>query len=448
MKYQLSFSNKTHKYWGNNNMYSRDTINVSPDTSNSIIKNKTDSLLASSVFTKIHEKLNCNEFLTKSGGASSMIMDAFSHWHKKDKKYEISPDKYWWHNLLSKVDNHLLQYATNDKAGYSYLAAAQTMGIIDTLYKKYGDDLKNKLEQMNDDIKNGTAPSDKEFEKDMNSAANTAKNKIKNDIEKADKTGIKAGKGNSAEDLDMIDLMMDTRLQKLISVKGSNIQDFLKVTIDKATECVGGKATIIEESIFDSEDIEDLVNIESFAHIALFDDLVTRIKKYTTSFDVYIDDSGSMTQNTSMGDDYSSANTVTYRNLARMVAFKLEQMNLLRDCYLFAETGKMPKIDKKHLFSAHIGGGTDIAQCIKNCKKVNRPSIIITDGYDHLNTKEDYHKESFILCVGMNSMDNSFIKFAENKQLMFYDKGKFLKTVITEENKWGRSCIQIKGERV
>jgi hypothetical protein len=446
MNYTLNFSNKQRDYWGGGNMYSRDTINVSPDTSNSIIKNKTDSLLSSSVFTKIHKGLNCNEFLAKNGGASSMIMDAFSHWHKKDKKYEITPDKYWWHNLLSKVDNHLLQYATNDKAGYSYLAAAQTMGIIDKLYKKYGDDLKDKLGQMNDDIKNGNDPSDQEFEKDVNSAANSAKNKIKKDIEKADKTGMQAGKGNSPEDLDMMDLMMDARLQKLISVKGSNIQDFLKVTIDKATECVGGKATIIEESIFDSEDIEDLVNIENFAHIALFDDLVTKTKKYTTSFDLYIDDSGSMTENTSMSDDYSSANTVSYRNLARMVAFKLEQLNLLRDCYLFASTGYMPKIDKKHLFAAHIGGGTDIAQCIKHSKKVNRPSIIITDGYDRLDIEKDYHKDSFILCVGMNSMDNSFIRFAENKQLMFYDRGRFLKTVVTKENQWGR--IEIKGERV
>jgi len=65
-------------------MYSRDTINVSPDTSNSIIKNETDSLLGSSVFTKIHRELDCNEFLENNGGASSIIMDAFGHWHKKD----------------------------------------------------------------------------------------------------------------------------------------------------------------------------------------------------------------------------------------------------------------------------------------------------------------------------------------------------------------------------
>ena len=445
MDYNLNFSDRGRRnYWGSGSMYSRDTINVSPDTSNSIIKNETDSLLSSSVFTKISRELNCNEFLAKNGGASSIIMDAFSHWHKKDKKYEITPDKYWWHNLLSKVDNHLLQCATNNKAGYSYLAASKTMGILDKLYKKHGDDLKEKINQMNDDIKNGNDPSDKEFEKDVNAAANTAKNQIRKDIEKADKTGMQAGKGNTKEDLDMMDLMMDSRLQKLVNVKGSNIKDFLKATIDKATECVGGKATIIEESIFDSEDIEDLVNIENFAHVALFNDLVTKTKKYTTSFDVYIDDSGSMEQYANMGDDYSG--NVTYRNLARMVAFKLEQMNILRDCYLFASTGYMPKIEKKHLFAAHIGGGTDIAQCIQSSKKVNRPSIIITDGHDHLDKEKDYHKDSFILCVGMNRMDNSFIRFAENKQLIFYDKGKFLKTVIEKENKWGR--IEIKGERV
>ena len=436
MDYRLNFSDNRRSYWGRGSMYSRDTINVSPDTSNSIIKNETDSLLGSSVFTKIHRGLNCNEFLENNGGASSIIMDAFSHWHKKDKKYEITPDKYWWHHLLSKVDNHLLQYATNDKAGYSYLAASKTMEILDKLYKKYGDDLKQKLNQMNEDIQNGNEPFDKEFEKDMNSAANTAKNQIKKDIENADKTGMEAGKGNTKEDLDIMDLMMDSRLQKLVSVKGSNIKDFLKATIDKATECVGGKATIIEESIFDSEDIEDLVNIENFAHVALFNDLVTKTKKYTTSFDVYIDDSGSMESYTDIG-----SSRFTYRNLARMVAFKLEQMNILRDCYLFSSYGNMPKIDKKHLFAAHIGGGTDIAQCIQNSKKVNRPAIIITDGWDRINTEKDYHKDCFILCVGLTSMESSFKQFAKNKQIMFYDKGKFLKPTIGK-NHFGQEVIQ------
>jgi len=438
MDYSLNFSDKRGGFWGRNNMYSGDTPNVSPDTANSIIKNKTDPILGSSVFTKIHRELKCNEFLENNGGASSIIMDAFSHWHKKDKKYEITPDKYWWHHLLSKVDNHLLQYATNDKAGYSYLAASKTMGILDKLYKKHGDDLKQKLNQMNEDIQNGNEPFDKEFEKDMNSAANAAKNQIKKDIEKADNTGMQAGKGNTKEDLDMMDLMMDPRLQQLVSVKGSNIQDFLKVTIDKATECVGGKATIVEESIFDSEDIEDLINIENFAHVALFDDLVTKTRKYTTSFDVYIDDSGSMTSYAELG-DYSRS--VKYRDLARMVAFKLEQMDILRDCYLFANKGMMPKIDKKHLFAAHIGGGTDIAQCIQNSKKVNRPAIIITDGWDTIDMENDYHKDCFILCVGMDSMSKSFERFAKNKQIIFYQNGKFLKTTISRD-KWGESIIQ------
>jgi hypothetical protein len=439
MEYRLNFAKNSRGYWSQGSMYSRDTLNVSPDTSNSIIKNETDPILGSSVFSKIHRNVKCNEFLNDNGGASSIIMDAFSHWHKKDKKYDITPDKYWWHHLLSKVDNHLLQFATNDKAGYSYLAASKTMEILDKLYKKHGDDLKNKIQQLNDDIQNGNDPSDKDFEKDMNSAANSAKTQIKKEIEKADKTGMQAGKGNTKEDLDMIDLMMDPRLQKLVSVKSSNIQDFLKVTIDKATECVGGKATIIEESIFDSEDIEDLVNIENFAHVALFNDLVTKTRKYTTSFDVYIDDSGSMSSYANMGD--KDAGGITFRNLARMVAFKLEQLQILRDCYLFSSTGTMPKIDKKHLFAAHVGGGTDIAQCIKNSKKVNRPAIIITDGYDRIDKEKDYNKDCFILCIGMDNTDSSFEKFAKNKQLMFYNKGKFLKPTLGK-NRWDQVIIQ------
>ena len=55
--------------------------------------------------------------------------------------------------------------------------------------------------------------------------------------------------------------------------------------------------------------------------------------------------------------------------------------------------------------------------------------------------ENDYHKDCFILCVGMDSMSKSFERFAKNKQIIFYQNGKFLKTTIGE-NKWGHPVIQ------
>ena len=241
-------------------------------------------------------------------------------------------------------------------------------------------------------------------------------------MEKNSKT---AGKGNDAASIEMIDMLIDPRLSQLINIKQTNIREFLKTTIDRATESTTGKATIIEESIFDSENIDDLINIENFAHVALYDDLTTRTKKYHVSFDVYIDDSGSMDSSFRLEDV-----SVTYRNLARMLAFKLLDMQLLRDCYLFSHENTLTKINNEHLFSAHIGGGTDIAQCIYNAEKIGRPAIIVTDGWDRI-PEECYYKDCFILILDCSATDISFKKFAENKQILFYD-GEFSEAVISD----------------
>lgn len=413
---------------GYGDMRGSSMINVAPSRSRSIIKNNMNSGVSSKVYNKLYEKSKAKSFLNKQG-ASSLVLDAFNHWNCKTKDYKITPDKYWWHNLLTKVDNHLLQYATNGKAGYSYMAAQHTMGVIDKLYAKYGDDLDKHLDKLNDGIKNGDVEGDKEFKKSFESAINSAKNKIKKDLDNMENSGNEAGKGNDEAAIDTVDLLTDPRLAKLLTIKESNIRDFLRTTIDKATESVTGKSYIEEESLFDSEDIEDLINIENFAHVALFEDLTTRIKKYSISFDIYIDDSGSMDSTIFMGDT-----RVCIRNLSRLLAFKLKELDILRDCYLFSHSDTLTKINNNDLFSAHIGGGTDIEQCITNAKLTKRPAIIITDGWDRIDPETDYHADKFFLVLGEREMPSCFKKFAVNKQLMFFTGGKFFKGIYDKEN--------------
>jgi hypothetical protein len=432
MRYSLS---NGRNYWNTQSFYQNDGMSARPSQARSIIKNHVDRDVASTVYQRLYNKSTAKGFLNQHG-ASSLMLDAFNHWYQKGKDYDIQPDKYWWHSLLQKVDNHLLQFATNGKTGFSYAAASHVIEIINKLYKEYGDGLKDKIEEYNEALQNGKPAPDEEFEKKLDSASNSAKNRIRKDLDNMEKNSNTAGKGNDAVSIEMIDMLIDPRLSKLINIKQTGIKEFLKTTIDRATESISGKAIIIEESIFDSENIDDLINIENFAHVALYDDLTTRTKKYNVSFDVYIDDSGSMDSRFYLGDI-----PVVYRNLARMLAFKLLDMQLLRDCYLFSHNDTLTKIKHEHLFSAHIGGGTDIAQCVYNAQKTGRPAIIVTDGWDRI-PKDCYYKDCFILILDCITADISFKKFAENKQILFYD-GEFSEAVIADEQYGnGRKCIQ------
>lgn len=417
-------------WWNTRSLYSDEGALEAPSRNNAIIENDLDLVLSSTVNRKLEVHQECDPFL-KLQGKGSILTDAFNHWFQGEKEYNIKPDKYWWHYLLQKIDNHLLQFVTNGNTGYSYLAAQATIDVLNKLYKTYGDSLTDKIDEFNDSIQLGKEAPNLDFKESMEKAANSAKNKIRKNIENVEKVSKNAGKGTSTNTLDLMDLLSDPRLSRLVNVKENNIRDFLKTTIDRATESVTGKADIREESLFDSDDIEDLVNVENFAHLALFEDLTTRYKKYHVSFDIYIDDSGSMDSRINM-DGVST----TYRDLARMLAYKLKNMDILRDCYLFSDFNNIAKISHDHIFSAHIGGGTDIAQCIRRAKKAKRPTIIVTDGWDSIKP-EDYDENVFILVLECPSMHASFVRFVKTKQLIFFGRNGFGKPVMRETDQWG-----------
>lgn len=396
---------------------------IGPNQSTCIIKNELDETIATNLYSKLY---NAREDGTQSflsnNDSEGLVLDAYKHWNNADKTVNVAPTKYWWHHILSKLDNHLLQKITNDKIGYSYLAANATLKIIEKLYKIHGDDLQEKLGDLNESLMNGDPGCD-ELNGQITKAANSATNGLKKDIDSLESSKM-AGKCNNSENLNYIDMSTDPRLKKLTSIKGNDLNKFLKTTIDRATATSTGKYSTTEESIFDADAIEELINVEAFAHVALVLDAVVRERKHHLSFDVYIDDSGSMDSRCQIGE---ASVSVTYRDLARMVAFKLFSLGILRDVYLFSCRNTITKISHEHIFSAHIGGGTDIQQCIDLARAQKRPAILITDGWDSIEEgNEGYFRDMFILILECQSTHHSFKQFLPKKQIMFYNNGKFM----------------------
>jgi hypothetical protein len=362
-----------------------------------------------------------NSFIQEQGG-DNLLSDIYKHWNNSDKQYSIRPDKYWWHYMLSRVDNHLLQKLTNNNTLYSYLATRKTVDMLARLLREHDpEDLKQFAKSMQSQAEGDpdAAPNQKILDA-IDKASNAVQNQIKKEIDKAESLPGGMLSGDAASDIEQLETLPKDVLSKLKSIKKGQIANFLKSTIDYAIEATAGKDKVLEESIFEADEIEAISNIENFAHIAMFDDLMVTKKTKHVSFDIYIDDSGSMTSKIYGGDFNGSFR----RTIAHLLSFRLMQLNILRKTYLFAHTGELREIEKKDLFKPLFNGGTDIYQCIKQAKKQNRPAILVTDGYDRFDRDKGYYKDMYILVIGTD-LPSCFGKYAENNQILFFSNGEF-----------------------
>tara|TARA_R110002167_G_scaffold6087_5_gene27719 strand:- start:5536 stop:6807 length:1272 start_codon:yes stop_codon:yes gene_type:complete len=357
------------------------------------------------------------------------FLDTIKHWHHKSKVIKVSPNKYWFHNLLTKFDNRLLKMITKGNLSYSYLAGDALMKrLLKIAEQMTPEEFKEQCQNMQDNPESDEA---KEMQKQMLSAANSALNETRKKVKQAENSQL-AGKNPGT--LENIKLLTNPAILKSISLNRKDINKFVKHIVSKATQSIGGVSYIQEESLLDSDDIEDLANIENFAHVALIEDLAVRHKKYTMNFDIYLDDSGSMSDSMKL-----ESGSIKYRLLSRVLAKKMQDMNLLKDAYLFSSHTQLEKLPKDDFFSMKIDGGTDIQQCIDNAKKMNRPCIILTDGYDRLTG--DMFDQVYFLILGDPRMDNSFMPYYEKKRIMYYDEGKFYPPYLYESQNYNKEKI-------
>ena len=365
-----------------------------------------------------------------------MVTDAFKTFYNEKNKLKITPDKYWWHHLTTKMNNHLLKLVTKGNKGYSYIAMKAIIERIIKLLDQMGpEDREQMINNANEAISNGETPDMQGLER----AIELGLNKAKKDIKTAEENfGKNAGKGLK-DDLDLCDIAIDPKVSKALSLNRHEINKFVKHVADRAIEATYGVPEVIEESFFDSDtaDVDDIINMEDFSHVALLSDVSIRKKRYAINFDIYLDDSGSMNSNIDIGGKYIKMST-----LARILGLKLHLMGLVKDIYLFSCDIK--KVSLGELFKTRFGGGTNIERCIENAKTLNRASIIITDGWDNIKT---YFDKCYFIGLGLSRTSGSFAEYAKKKKFHFYNESKFVEScVVTDKNRWGETVyVEAKG---
>jgi hypothetical protein len=401
------------EYYYNNEQHDLDFS--TPDQSKCIIRPDFSDSTARQIMNTVdfHAKT-----LMERYGLTSAFFDTIKHWHHSDKVVKVSPDKYWFHNLLTKFDNRLLKMVTKGNLTYSYLAGDALMKrLLKIADKMTPEEFKDACQDLQDHPEDQFS---QEFMKQLTSAANSALNDTRKKVKQAEESGL-CGKGPGT--LENIQLLTDTKILRSIALNKSDINRFVKHVVSRATESIGGIGYIEEESLLESEDIEDMANIENFAHVALLEDLNVRHKKYYMNFDLYIDDSGSMTDSMQL-----NSGSIRFRLLSRILAKKMDDAKLLKDAYLFSSSGQLEKLPKNDFFSKKIDGGTDIQQCVDNAKKKNRPCIILTDGFDRLSG--DMYDQAYFIILGNPRTDESFMPYYKKDRIMYYDDGQFYKPYI------------------
>ena len=390
------------------------------------------------------------------------VLDIFKYFYKAySHTVNVTPDDYHWHYLLSKMDNWLLKTITDSRVLYSVLTTIAICKKFNNVLQKFQNDCTNvqwALKEfvncdglweaikasfegksfmpyycgggdeanMRDHIKNLTLDLKNKLEKGVQSGIRQAKK----DIDKYREFMGKSA-GESSAELDYIEVYLDPDILRAVTVSGKSINKFVDKIIDSSTESLGGVPKVYQESIFEAEEIDEIEGIENLIHPALYRDLFVKTTKYHMNFDVYLDDSGSMTSTCSLG----SGNNIKQRLLVRFIALKLHKLGMLRDIYIFDT--RMEKVSFNNLLTARMGGGTDFTQIVQNIKKTGRPGIIITDGHASM---QEFSEKAYMInisggggyCGSIDDKAAPLAKMVRQNKYVYWDSGKFYHSKIVE----------------
>lgn len=352
-----------------------------------------------------------------------MIRDVFKSYYNDnlDLKYECPEFMIWWYEMIQNINNYLLKTVTKNKEGYSFIALKHIIKMLRDEIEN-NEDFKNKVTKQDQEQKEPKEEEQKS-QQALQAANENIKQQMKKIVEEAsdeidkqkatkDLFGDSAGKTPSEIEKtnDRISMIKDVVLNK------KDITKFIAKSIKSFKTGFGLKTMLTEESLFEADGIEDIIDEYNLSHeLLLLDAVVKDTKNLITKFDLYIDQSGSMNASINI-----NGKNIRRMNLAVTLAAKMEILGCLGDVYSF--NTQIKPIDKNDIFNIYPRGGTRIENCLLQVKDNKRPSVILTDGEDHFDT---YTENAFIMsidpCGYSNYISEAYKKMVRNKKYVGYN---------------------------
>ena len=365
-----------------------------------------------------------------------MIRDVYKSYFNKDEemRYQCSEHMFWWHEMLQNTNNYLLKTVTESKPGHSFIAMKHIIKLLRDEIEK-DENLKNQANNGggdgNDQGQGGGQPdmsqANQNIKDNMEQAVKNASDEIEKKQEESDAVGGGdiAGKGVSeiTEIEDRVEMIKDVMLSK------KQVGTLINKSIKGFKKGFGSKTILTEESLFEADTIEDLIDEHYlFSELLAMDVSVRDSKQQMTAFDLYIDVSGSMD-----GGMNIYGKNVNRLQMAIALAARMNMMGCLGEVYAFSDNIK--KIGAENIWHLRTIGGTQTEKCMVKIKKNGRPSVILTDGCDHFHT---YTENAFIMtiAVGVGNLHHECaVKMAQNGKYIQFDGKNLVKPNVKKRKK-------------
>ena len=211
-------------------------------------------------------------------------------------------------------------------------------------------------------------------------------------------------------------------LTKLRISMGS-LKEKIKKLLDKSASYFSSRKVTTYEDLFNSDNLaglNDYIELHPKLRKVFIEDILVKEEKSIGKLDIYIDISGSMSDNCGVED--TNGQRISKLDFCKAFTMKLKEMDMLNDVYLFNTSVTKYSSDPIALAMLDTCGGTKIDTAISRIDKEGINAIVITDAEDRCNSFSD--KAFFIGVKGANfGYFNSDVieKYSENNQVVVFD---------------------------
>lgn len=356
-----------------------------------------------------------------------MIRDVYKSYFNtyEEMKYQCNELMQWWHGMLQNTNNYLLKTVTQNKPGYSFIAMKHIINVLREEIEK-NEDLKNHCnngggQDPNDSNgqRGGGQPDFDETNQNIQDKMEQAIKEAAQEIEEKEQDAETVGDGDLAGKGVSDILLQEERIQMINQVKinKKEIGKLINHSVKSFKKGFGSKTILSEESLFEADVVEDLIDEHYLFDAILAEDVSVRDhRQLMTAFDLYIDVSGSMDSEMNV-----YGKQIKRLQMAIALACRMKGLGCLAEVYAFNDSIK--KIGEEGIWHLRTSGGTNIERCMQQIKKSGRPSVILTDGDDGFSTYTDM---SFIMTISPSTgkgywSQESVKKMIRNGKYIQYD---------------------------
>jgi hypothetical protein len=211
-------------------------------------------------------------------------------------------------------------------------------------------------------------------------------------------------------------------LSKLNLSMGS-LKDKIKKLMDKSVSYFSAKKETIYEDLFNSDNLaglSDYIELHPKLRKIFVEDVLVKDEKSIGKIDIYIDISGSMSDDCGVKD--ANGGRINKLDFCKAFTVKLGEMGLLNDVYLFNNHVTKFKNDPISLAMLDTSGGTTTDNAVRSIDRVGANALVITDAEDRCHIYSD--KAFFIGVKGANfrHFNNEVIRqYSDNGQVVVFD---------------------------